>query len=293
MLTASFLRHIEIFLGKNLRSKLHIRRVSPVSGGSINLTAKIDTTSGVYFLKVNDAFKFPGMFDKEAAGLEMLRSTNTFAIPKVILKGEEDGQAFLILEFIEQRNQAPDFWRRFGKSLAELHRNTADHFGYPENNYIGSLPQSNQKKNKWVDFFIEERLNPQMSKAFSYGLLNTNDVSKFQKLFSGLDKMIPVEVPSLLHGDLWNGNFMSDVNGNPCLIDPAIYFGHREMDLAMTKLFGGFSEEFYEVYQAEFPMAPGFEDRVMIHNLYPLLVHVNLFGGNYVNEVRSILKEIV
>lgn len=280
-------------LGKQQKKKLHIRRVKPLSGGSINLTARIDTTEGVFFLKANDAFKYPGMFEKEADGLEKLRSTNTITIPRIIKSGEEDGQAYLLLEFIESRPQAVDFWNKFGKSIAALHRNTHERFGFSDDNYIGSLTQSNRQHNKWLDFFVEERIEPQIKLALSAGKLNDTDNKIFQKLFGRLDTLIPDSVPALLHGDLWSGNFLADANGNPCIIDPAVYYGHPEMDLAMTKLFGGFEDEFYEAYQAENPFPPGFEERIVIHNLYPLLVHVNLFGGEYIANVRSILKKFV
>jgi fructosamine-3-kinase len=142
-----------------------------------------------------------------------------------------------------------------------------------------------------LDFFIEERLEKQLKLALSSGKMINSDADLFQRLYSRLD-IIPIEAPSLLHGDLWSGNFMTNADGMPCLIDPAVYFGHREMDLAMTKLFGGFDDEFYEAYNESFPLAAGFEERIDIHNLYPLMVHVNLFGGGYVQQVRGILKKI-
>lgn len=290
MLTASFLRTIETILGKKINKKLHIRRVAPISGGSINLAGRVDTTAGIFFLKANDAFKYPGMFEKEARGLDVLRTANAVKIPKVILTGEEEGQSFLILEFIESRSRNKDFWAQFGSSLAELHRNTNQRFGFEEDNYIGSLVQSNKQYNRWLDFFVEERLDKQLQLAIVTGRMNTTDDALFRKLYMHLDSLIPIEPPSLLHGDLWNGNFMTGNDGEAWLVDPAIYFGHREMDLAMSKLFGGFEQEFYDSYSSEFPLAPGFDDRVDIHNLYPLMVHVNLFGGSYIQQVRSILK---
>jgi protein-ribulosamine 3-kinase len=291
MLTASFLRQVESAFSKHFKSIVHVKRVTPVSGGSINLTARVDTTKGLFFLKVNDAFRYPDMFQKESKGLKVLYDTKTFKIPEVILTGEDDAQAFLAMEFIESRNRSDNFWKKFGSSLASLHKNTNDKFGFVEDNYIGSLKQSNRQHNKWIDFFIEERLEPQLKLAYSKGLLNEKDKIIFQKIFSKLDELIPYSEPSLLHGDLWNGNFLSGYSGEPCLIDPAVYYGHREMDLAMTKMFGGFEEEFYQSYNENYPLEEGFEDRVALHNLYPLLVHVNLFGGGYVNDVRNVVKK--
>jgi len=158
------------------------------------------------------------------------------------------------------------------------------------NNYIGSLHQSNQKHDKWVSFFIEERLNPQLKLAYDSGKINSSILEKFEVMFLVLEEIFPVEKPSLLHGDLWSGNLMTDNFGNPCLIDPAVYFGFREMDLAMTTLFGGFDSEFYESYQRINHLETGWQERFDICNLYPLLVHVNLFGEGYLSSVKNILK---
>jgi protein-ribulosamine 3-kinase len=293
MLTASFLRYVENALSKAYKSIVHIRRVTPVSGGSINLTAKIDTTKGVMFIKVNDAFRYPDMFVREASGLKCLSETHTFTIPAVILTGEEDTQAFIVMQFIDSRTRIENFWQQFATSLAALHRNTNERFGFHEDNYIGSLKQSNRQHNKWIDIFVEERLEPQLKLAYGKGELNEKDKSNFQRLFSRLDDLIPDERPALLHGDLWSGNFIAGNSGEPCLIDPAVYFGHREMDLSMSKLFGGFDQQFYDSYHETFPLSEGFEERAELYNLYPLLVHVNLFGGGYVNDVKAILKKFV
>lgn len=291
MLTASFLRQLEQTLGKKIGQKLHFRRVKPVSGGSINLTARLDTTSGTYFLKANDAFKYPAMFEKEARGLEAIRETKTCTVPETILTGELEGEAFLILRFIEDKPMVNDFWKIFGEALANLHRVTRAKYGYNEDNYIGSLVQSNREHNRWVDFFIEERLEKQLKTAMVLGYLKKDDEERFGKLYRELDSLLPIEPASLLHGDLWNGNFITGMSGEPCLIDPAVYYGNREMDLAMTKLFGGFDPLFYEAYQSTYPLQSGFEKREHIHNLYPLMVHLNLFGGGYINQVREILKQ--
>lgn len=290
MLTPSFLRNLETLLGSRLRKKIHIKRVSPVSGGSINLAAKVETTTGIYFLKVNDAFRYPGMFELEENGLRELRNANSFSIPEVILTGEVETHSFLVMQWIESKPQASDFWSVFGRSLATLHKTTSPKFGFKEDNYIGSLTQSNREHNQWIDFFIEERLEKQVQRAVNSGKLELDDVSLFKKLYMNLDSVLPHENPALLHGDLWNGNFLTGNDGLPCLIDPAVYYGHREMDLSMTKLFGGFDPAFYDAYNETYPVAAGFDERIDIHNLYPLLVHVNLFGGSYISQVRTILK---
>ncbi len=293
MITASFQRYLEQELTKKAGRKIHINRLIPVSGGSINRCCKVESTAGNFFLKSNDAFAFPSMFKKEAYGLELLRSTETFLIPEVILQDEFEDQAFLLLQFIQTAEARMVFWDDFGSRLAELHKNTNTAFGLEEDNFIGSRVQSNRQHKNWNDFFITERLEFQLADAVSSGKLNSDDATQFNLLFRKIETLLPVEAPALLHGDLWNGNFLIAHNGNPCLIDPAVYYGHREMDLAMTRLFGGFDDRFYQSYDESLPLTSGFEERKDIYNLYPLLVHVNLFGGKYVNDVRSIVKRYV
>ena len=269
----------------------HINNTIQISGGSINRAIKIVTEAKPLFLKWNDANLFPGMFDAEAKGLQLLRSTNTFFIPEVIFTDTADGKSFLILEWIESGVKIKNFWNDFGLRLAKLHRHTSKNFGLDHNNYIGSLQQSNVQHSSWINFFINERLTPQLKRAVDSGKLPDRLIKQLANLSKQLPEIIPKEKPSLLHGDLWNGNFMTAHNGSACLVDPAVYYGHREMDLAMTKLFGGFDREFYEAYNDQFPLEKDFDSRVDIYNLYPLLVHVNLFGGGYVQQVQSILSE--
>ncbi len=290
MLTASFLRGLEGQLGKKLKQKLHFKRVSPISGGSINQAARLDSTFGTFFLKANDTFLFPKMFEKEAHGLQILKDTGLMTIPDVVLIGEEEGLAFLVLRHIDSKLKSKSFWEDFGISLAKMHRNSSPRFGFLEDNYIGSLIQSNKEYNCWTDFFSVERLEKQLQLALNSGRMNDSDKNFFSKIYIRYESIASDEPPALLHGDLWSGNLIAGTNGEPCLVDPAIYFGHREMDLAMSKLFGGFDDEFYVAYNNEYPLQAGFEERIEIHNLYPLMVHTNLFGGAYVNQVRDILK---
>jgi fructosamine-3-kinase len=157
-------------------------------------------------------------------------------------------------------------------------------------NYIGSLRQFNKYQSTWTEFFIEQRLNIQLKLAFDNGLAKSDWTKQFESLYKKLSSLLPEETPSLLHGDLWSGNLITDEHGGPCLIDPAVYYGNREADLAMTKLFGGFADEFYSVYEANSRIAPGYNDRLDLYNLYPLLVHVNLFGSSYIPSVDAILR---
>jgi protein-ribulosamine 3-kinase len=266
-----------------------IIRSTSIGGGCINNAMKLETTSGIFFLKWNDAKRYPKMFESEAKGLILLKPASVIGIPEVIATDEAGSYSFIILEFIEPGKRIKNFWEDFGVSLAQLHKNSSELFGLEYDNYIGSLPQSNSQKKSWLNFLIEERLEKQIAFAKNTGAIDNSTIQQFNRLYKRLPDIIPEEKPSLIHGDLWNGNFMTGANGKAWLIDPAVYYGHREMDLAMSKLFGGFSPEFYESYAEIFPLQKGFEERIDIHNLYPLLVHVNLFGGNYLSEVKSIL----
>ena len=227
----------------------------------------------------------PEMFQKEAAGLEELSKAN-FKIPKVIVVNDH----FLILEWLEiSSKDDKEYWRNFGVNLAKMHQLTANYFGLEMDNYIGSLPQLNSKKTSWTDFFIENRLEIQVKMALDSGKVSGNLPSLFERLYYNLENLFPKEKSSLLHGDLWSGNIMRTKENTPAIFDPAVYYGHREMDLSMTRLFGGFNSEMYNAYEDIFPLESGYDERVELYNLYPLMVHVNLFGGGYVRQVEQIL----
>ncbi len=284
---------IQITLGEKFGKEILLLDFKSVGGGCINSGGRLSTNEGDFFLKWNDAQRFPEMFTKEALGLELLQNTNTIGVPNVVWVGETAVTQFLILDFIESGRPTEVYWRELGNGLASLHKNSSSMFGLDHDNYIGSLIQSNSQADNWIDFFIQSRINPQLKLAVDKGELEAHHVKKFETLFTNLSSLLPVEMPSLLHGDLWNGNIMCNDVGRPFIIDPAVYYGHREMDLAFTYLFGGFDNEFYSSYSEEFPLEPGFDNRVDIYNLYPLLVHVNLFGGSYANQVISILNRFV
>lgn len=260
-----------------------------VGGGCINHGGKLVTTKGQFFLKWNNAKKYPGMFDAESKGLQLLQQPQAINIPQVMGFGEENSFQFLILEFIEQKSRVKNYWRFLGEQLAKLHSQHSDTYGLDHDNYIGSLPQKNDQNTSWINFFIEQRLEVQLKLAGSSGNVDSAFRKKFATLFSKLPSLLPEEKPSLIHGDLWSGNLITDEKGEPCLIDPAVYYGNREADLAMTKLFGGFDSEFYHTYDECFPLQDGFESRLDLYNLYPLLVHVNLFGGSYRRSIENIL----
>jgi len=282
---------VEAGFSRHLKKEIKISASVPVSGGCINSCLRLETNAGKHFLKYNDASLYPGMFEAEASGLQLLKDAEFVAVPEVYFSGEINNVSFLVMEWVEQRKRVKNFWADFGNKLAALHRSTAEHFGLAMNNYIGSLAQSNAFEKNWVDFFIHQRIEPQLRMAKDAGKITDGTARSFEKLFHNLPGLIPVEKPVLLHGDLWNGNYLVNERGEATLVDPAVYYGHREMDLSMTKLFGGFDREFYPAYEEAFPLEKGFEGRVDIHNLYPLLVHVNLFGGGYMQNVTSILKK--
>lgn len=229
------------------------------------------------------------MFEKEAKGLNLLRKTGETKVPGVIGFNEDENYTVLVLEFRKSSGRVSGFWEDFGKSLARMHNHHNKYFGLDHGNYIGNLPQSNEQHDNWIDFFVEERLERQISMALDNNRIDKTTIKRFEALYRHLGDFFPVEKPSLLHGDLWSGNYMVSNEGKACIVDPAVYYGHRLMDLGMSKLFGGFDSEFYEAYRKTHPLESNWHEALDICNLYPLMVHVNLFGGGYLNSVKTIL----
>ena len=260
------------------------------SGGCINTGGVMDTSFGKMFIKWNDRHRFPKMFEVEFKGLQLLRSPNVIKVPEPLLSAEAGEFAFLVTEYISSSSRSEGYWDFLGANLAALHEITSTDFGLDHDNYIGSLPQVNNPGNDWIEFYINNRLEYQVKMAIDDGKMGSSSIDDFQRFYSILHTTLPKEIPSLLHGDLWSGNLMTGPVGEPVIFDPAVYYGNREIDIAMTRLFGGFSNRFYEVYNESFPLLPGYEERIDIYQLYPLLVHVNLFGGGYISQVKGILK---
>lgn len=271
-------------------NEFQIREYQPVSGGCINNGGYLRTSCGAFFIKYNsDAYA--GMFEAEAQGLKQLQAADALHVPTFYATGKCDsGHTFLITEWIGSGKPAPDFWEQLGHGLASLHKETADSFGLDFDNYIGKLPQYNQRAAKWGEFFIHQRIEPQIQLGLSNGLLDDYLTSSIRALYPHFDQCFPEEPPSLLHGDLWSGNLLVDEAGHPAIIDPAIYYGNREMELAFTALFGGFNDNFYQAYQEAWPLVSNFEHRKDLYNLYPLLVHVNLFGGAFIRQLAETVK---
>lgn len=282
---------IEEILSERIGTKAAVKNVSPIGGGSINDAFRFETEVGDFFVKKNIASRYPQMFEKEAKGLKILAAAKEIDVPEVLATATHENQSFLILDYIQSAPKQSNFWEDFGQRLANLHKHSQENFGLNHSNYIGSLYQSNIFHKTWSDFFREERLEAQLKLARDQGQIGRETVSAFNRFYRRMDEILPVEPPALLHGDLWSGNFMVNKNGLAVIIDPAVYYGHREMDLAMSQLFGGFAPEFYRAYDLAFPLESGWQQRMDYCNLYPLMVHVNLFGGSYLASVKRILSK--
>ncbi len=287
----------------NLQLKLHIEnKIKPllntkfeyqwdtISGGSINETYKITAENHVFFVKINTVANFKNGFKEEVLGLEFLADKNCL-IPKIISEGKLNDLTYLVLDWVERGPKTSKFWQNFAHDLADLHRNRNEEFGLEYSNFMGRLEQKNKFRSKFTDFFIESRLIPQVKLAFNNGLLDRSMINKFENLYKQLPNIFPIEKPSALHGDLWSGNFLCSEKEKAVFIDPAVYFGHREVDLAMSLLFGGFSDEFYSIYHEEFPLQKDFFSRKDYYNLYPLLIHLNLFGSSYSSSIKAIIGD--
>ncbi len=270
-----------------------IQAIQHVGGGCINTCFRLHTSCGTFFIKVNDASRYSGLFASEAKGLSLIEAACPGFTPWVKGWGCYGAFQWLLLEFVESGRRQSRFWEQFAQRLVQLHRSTNDFFGLDHENYIGQLVQSNTAHATWVDFYGSQRLLPQVQQAVDQKRMPLSALKKCAALVERLPQWFPVEPPSLLHGDLWAGNFLIDKNGWPRVIDPAVYYGFREMDLAMMRLFGGFDEAVFRCYEELFPLQPGARQRVPLCQLYPLLVHANLFGGNYVQQVLDILDHFV
>lgn len=269
---------------------LKILNVERVPGGDINDAYCLVTTNEKYFLKVNDADKFPAMFEKEARGLELLRKNSSIIIPQVIKTGSTGGKQYLLLEWLEKGVPKKDSWQKFGEALAMMHKQPQDFFGLDEYNYIGSLMQVNGEFSDWPSFYAERRILPLVKILFDEGVFSMKDADIAQVLCKKLHTIFPTELPSLIHGDLWAGNYLIHSSGYAAFYDPAVYFGHREMDIGMTRLFGGFDQSFYNAYNTTYRLEKDWEQRILLVQLYPVLVHAVLFGGHYRSQSMDIIK---
>jgi fructosamine-3-kinase len=288
--------------------------LSRARGGDINDAFDARLADGRHVFVKTNARADRRMFACEARSLNWLREAHAIRLPLVLAYGpmpphaddartaargaegggdgaSENETAFLVLERISSATPAAGFDERLGRRLAHLHRFGAPGFGFDESNFIGHLPQDNTPCDAWPAFYATRRLEPQVRAAIDRGHAPSRWLREFDRLFARLPELTgPPEPPARLHGDLWGGNVLADEQSEPCVIDPAVYGGHREIDLAMLRLFGGAGPRCFAAYHETWPLAPGHADRVRLYQLYPLLVHVNLFGGGYVSPVESALR---
>jgi protein-ribulosamine 3-kinase len=264
-------------------------QLTPLAGGDINDTALLTTASGERFcIKQNHATP-ADFFAAEAAGLDAIANTGTLQVPRVVFVAKR----FLVLEYLPAAGKKPDYWDKLGMGLAQMHRQKRDHFGFGLDNYCGLTPQPNPASGDGYAFYRDHRILYQARLALDKGLLGNSEIDLIERFANKLPDLVPPQSPALIHGDLWPGNIHADDNGDPVLIDPAAYWGWPEAEIAMTLLFGGFDESFYQSYMKCNPLEPGWRERASIYNVYHLLNHLNLFGGSYRSQVLSAVKRFV
>lgn len=265
----------------------------PIGGGCINRAVRLHDGQRSFFVKINDA-SAAAMFDAEREGLAELGAAGALRVPAPIVDGTANGIAFIVLEDIPMGRLRGGGWAVLGEQLAALHGRTAERFGWHRDNTIGSTPQRNDWREDWLTFWRDRRLGDQLELARDNGL-DGEVFRRGQRLRERLDAVLAGHAPrpSLLHGDLWSGNVAADADGNPVLFDPAVYYGDREADLAMTELFGRFDQQFYDAYQFAWPLPPGYARRRTLYNLYHILNHFNLFGGAYAPQAATMIDELL
>nr|WP_299337963.1 fructosamine kinase family protein [Allomuricauda sp.] len=277
--------HLETVLGTP------ILETNALRGGDIADSYLIKTSSNHFFTKTSAEPWAEQLFISESRGLKQLEATQTIRVPKVYAEGVFDGTGYLVLEFVESKRPDSGDFERLGQKLAALHLAVQPNkFGANFDNYIGHLPQSNAVEKNWVTFYIEHRLIPQILLARDKNLLSGDEIPLKENMEEVCKVIIGEVKPSLLHGDLWGGNFLIAKDGTPVLIDPSTYMGHSEVDLAMSRLFGGFGPSFYSAYHELIAPHPRQKELTDIYQLYYLLVHLNLFGSSYRNSVLTIVN---
>ena len=262
-----------------------------LGGGDINQAFRLDLGSQQVFVKCNS---IAGMFESEALGLEELGKRSGLVVPKPLALGRYQTTAWLALEYLELDGHKEQGAQALGEGLAKLHLQKQAFFGWRQDNFIGSTPQPNPRCDQWLSFFAENRLRFQVDRLVNAGASRT-----LSKLCDSLIDCMPglfeayAPQPSLLHGDLWGGNWGVTAAGLPAIFDPAAYYGDRETDLAMTDLFGGFPDAFYQSYEQTFPIDPGYQRRKPLYQLYHVLNHANLFGGGYLSQAEQLMRKLI
>jgi len=265
-----------------------------LSGGSINSAYRVNTEEGVpYFVKLNTISTLP-MFEAESDGLDDLVAVNAIRVPLAVMTGCGAGHSWLVSEYIQLGRGDAGSQRLLGLQMAALHRKSDSSFGWYRDNTIGSTPQCNTQSQNWIEFYRDQRLKFQLDLAAHNGFTGSLQI-KGESLLANLDLFFSnyQPQPSLLHGDLWGGNCAFDVQGQPVVFDPAVYYGDREADIAMTELFGGFSVQFYDAYNVAWQLDAGYKTRKTLYNLYHILNHANLFAGGYAAQAESMMDQLL
>jgi protein-ribulosamine 3-kinase len=290
---ANMWQAIEQGISSALGETFRVLDTRPASGGCINEAIHLLGKNQSFFVKLNSV-EMLGMFEAEATGLAAIRASDTLRAPNPVACGVSGGKSWLALEYIAFGAQRPAASVRLGALLAEMHRSTADAFGWERNNTIGSTPQLNPWTEDWVSFLQDYRIGSQLTLACGNGL-PSNTIASAEKLLEALPALFTHyhPEPALLHGDLWGGNWATDTRGLPVIFDPAVYFGDRETDLAMTELFGGFDTDFYRAYDAAWPLDPGYQTRKQLYQLYHVLNHFNLFGASYAGQAGTLIDRLL
>lgn len=270
-----------------------VEKIASVSGGCINQTYRIEGKSQRFFVKLNNAAAL-AMFEAEAAGLGEIHGSRTLRVPLPVCWGKSSSEAWLVLEYLELGKVPHGGDAALARGLAAMHRFSAERFGWIRNNTIGATPQLNKFSPNWIEFWRDRRLGYQLQLAEINGYGGKLQKQGMQ-LMERLDFFFssPPPLASLVHGDLWGGNYSFDSAAQPVIFDPAIYYGDRETDLAMTELFGGFSEVFYAAYREAYPLDPGYATRKTLYNLYHILNHLNLFGGGYLRQAEHMTGKLI
>lgn len=263
-----------------------------IGGGCINRAVRLLDGERTYFVKLNQASKL-SMFEAEMEGLHAMAQSQSIRVPEPLCSGVANGQSYLVMEYIEMGRAGREGSVLLGRQLAEMHRATQASFGWHRDNTIGSTPQPNGPCDQWVEFWRDRRLGFQLKLAAQNGYGGSLQ-HKGERVLDHLQVLIDHRPqPSLLHGDLWGGNMAYDKEGKPVIFDPAVYYGDREADLAMTELFGGFANAFYDAYCESWPLDPGYATRKELYNLYHILNHLNLFGGGYLGQAKGMIERLL
>ncbi|BAZ15504.1 hypothetical protein NIES4071_73760 [Calothrix sp. NIES-4071] len=281
---------IDTHISKVLGTKFETVTKRSVSGGCINQGYSVSNGQHTYFVKINQA-SYITMFSAEALGLQQMYDTHTIRVPKPLCWGSAGNQSYIVMEWLEIGSGGNKAWKEMGRHLAAMHKVKQNRFGWDMNNTIGSTTQINTWTDSWVEFYTEHRLGYQ----FKLGRRKGGHFQASEELLAAIPELLAGHepYPSLVHGDLWGGNAGCTNDGTPVIFDPATYYGDREVDIAMTELFGGFSPAFYRGYNEVFPLDEGYEQRKVLYNLYHIVNHFNLFGGSYESQANRMISQIL